>query len=39
LDELETMGVVGPAQGGGKERDVLVSGDDEDTTEEEDSQV
>ena len=37
LDELETMGVVGPAQGGGKERDVLVSGDDEDTTEEEDS--
>ena len=37
LDELETMGVVGPAQGGGKERDVLVSGDDEDTTEDEDA--
>ncbi len=36
LDELETMGVVGPAQGGGKERDVLVSGDD--AVDDEDSQ-
>ncbi len=29
LDQLEAMGVVGPSQGGGKERDVLVSEDDE----------
>jgi S-DNA-T family DNA segregation ATPase FtsK/SpoIIIE len=36
LDELETMGVVGPAQGGGKERDVLVSGDG--AVDDEDSQ-
>ena len=28
LDQLEEMGVVGPSQGGGKERDVLVSEDD-----------
>lgn len=32
LDQLEDMGVVGPSQGGGKERDVLVS--EEDFTEE-----
>jgi len=30
LDQLEEMGVVGPSQGGGRERDVLVSEDDED---------
>ena len=36
LDELETMGVVGPAQGGGKERDVLVSADEDDSIENED---
>ena len=36
LDELETMGIVGPAQGGGKERDVLVSSDDDSTENEED---
>jgi S-DNA-T family DNA segregation ATPase FtsK/SpoIIIE len=36
LDELETMGVVGPAQGGGKERDVLVSADGDDSIENED---
>ena len=30
LDQLEDMGVVGPSQGGGKERDVLVSPTDED---------
>ena len=30
LDQLEEMGVVGPSQGGGKERDVLVSPTDED---------
>jgi S-DNA-T family DNA segregation ATPase FtsK/SpoIIIE len=29
LDQLEEMGVVGPSQGGGKERDVIVSEDDE----------
>ena len=29
LDQLEEMGVVGPSQGGGKERDVLVSPTDE----------
>ena len=29
LDSLEEMGVVGPALGGGRERDVLISGDDE----------
>ena len=28
LDQLEEMGVVGPSQGGGRERDVLVSGED-----------
>jgi S-DNA-T family DNA segregation ATPase FtsK/SpoIIIE len=28
LDQLEDMGVVGPSQGGGKERDVLISEDD-----------
>ena len=28
LDQLEEMGIVGPSQGGGKERDVLVSEDD-----------
>ena len=30
LDQLEEMGVVGPSQGGGKERDVLLSPMDED---------
>ncbi len=30
LDQLEEMGVVGPSQGGGKERDVLASDDEED---------
>ncbi|MBK7456679.1 MAG: DNA translocase FtsK [Anaerolineales bacterium] len=34
LDQLEEMGVVGPSQGGGKERDVLVS--EEDMMDEED---
>jgi DNA segregation ATPase FtsK/SpoIIIE, S-DNA-T family len=29
VDELEEMGVVGPAQGGGREREVLVSRDEE----------
>lgn len=28
LDQLEKMGVVGPSQGGGREREVLLSGDD-----------
>ncbi|HKY54591.1 MAG TPA: DNA translocase FtsK [Anaerolineales bacterium] len=31
LDQLEEMGVVGPSQGGGKERDVLLSPMDEDS--------
>jgi len=31
LDQLEEMGVVGPSQGGGKERDVLVTETDEET--------
>lgn len=30
LDQLEELGVVGPSQGGGRERDVLVSETDED---------
>ena len=30
LDQLEEMGVVGPSQGGGKERDVLLAPTDED---------
>jgi S-DNA-T family DNA segregation ATPase FtsK/SpoIIIE len=29
LDQLEEMGIVGPSQGGGRERDVLVSEDEE----------
>jgi S-DNA-T family DNA segregation ATPase FtsK/SpoIIIE len=33
LDQLEEMGVVGPSQGGGKERDVLVSEEDLDLEE------
>ncbi len=30
LDQLEDLGVVGPSQGGGRERDVLVGPDDDD---------
>ena len=38
IDELEAMGVVGPAMGGGKEREVLLGPeDDEDGEEDEDS--
>ncbi len=33
LDQLEAMGVVGPSQGGGKERDVLLGPLDEDEAE------
>ena len=33
IDELEEMGVVGPSQGGGRERDVLIRDDDEDDLE------
>jgi S-DNA-T family DNA segregation ATPase FtsK/SpoIIIE len=29
LDQLEDMGIVGPSQGGGRERDVLIDPDDE----------
>ena len=35
IDELEEMGVVGPSQGGGRERDVLVNDDEEDEFSEE----
>ena len=35
LDQLEEMGVVGPSQGGGKERDVLLGPLDEEETSEE----
>jgi S-DNA-T family DNA segregation ATPase FtsK/SpoIIIE len=34
LDQLEEMGVVGPSQGGGKERDVLLGPLDEETPQE-----
>jgi S-DNA-T family DNA segregation ATPase FtsK/SpoIIIE len=33
VDELEEMGVIGPAQSGGKEREVLIDPDDADPTE------
>jgi S-DNA-T family DNA segregation ATPase FtsK/SpoIIIE len=33
LDQLEEMGVVGPSQGGGKERDVLASETDDEETD------
>jgi S-DNA-T family DNA segregation ATPase FtsK/SpoIIIE len=29
IDELEELGVVGPSQGGGREREVLIGPDDE----------
>jgi S-DNA-T family DNA segregation ATPase FtsK/SpoIIIE len=35
LDQLEEMGIVGPSQGGGRERDVLIDPDDEFEEEEE----
>jgi len=34
LDQLEELGVVGPSQGGGKERDVLLAPLDEDELQE-----
>ena len=33
IDQLEEMGIVGPSQGGGREREVLVSDDDDDDLE------
>jgi len=33
LDQLEEMGIVGPSQGGGRERDVLLEGNDEELAE------
>jgi S-DNA-T family DNA segregation ATPase FtsK/SpoIIIE len=33
MDELEDMGVVGPSQGGGKDREVLMTGEEEPETE------
>lgn len=35
LDQLEDLGVVGPSQGGGRERDVLVDVDDDDMDDDE----
>ena len=35
LDELEEMGIVGPSQGGGRDREVLVDAQDEDEDEDE----
>ena len=29
LDELEEMGIVGPSQGGGKDREVMIDADDD----------
>lgn len=37
IDELEALGVVGPAQGGGREREVLWSPDDADLGDEKDT--
>jgi hypothetical protein len=33
LDQLEEMGIVGAAQGGGRERDVMVNRDDGDDSD------
>jgi hypothetical protein len=33
MDELEEMGVVGPSVGSGRDREVLVDGDDSDERE------
>jgi S-DNA-T family DNA segregation ATPase FtsK/SpoIIIE len=35
LDQLEEMGIVGESQGGGRERDVLIGPDDDDTDKDE----
>jgi len=35
LDQLEELGVVGPSQGGGRERDVMVDPEDEELDDEE----
>ncbi|MDR3574049.1 MAG: DNA translocase FtsK [Anaerolineaceae bacterium] len=39
IDELEGLGIVGPAQPGGREREVLVSRDEDDEGEEEDKDL
>jgi DNA segregation ATPase FtsK/SpoIIIE, S-DNA-T family len=39
IDQLEEMGVVGPSQGGGREREVLLSDEDEDDSENQESDV
>jgi S-DNA-T family DNA segregation ATPase FtsK/SpoIIIE len=36
MDELEEMGIVGPSQGGGREREVLVDPDDYDQVDDSD---
>ena len=30
MDELEDLGIVGPSQGGGRERDILIDFDEDD---------
>jgi S-DNA-T family DNA segregation ATPase FtsK/SpoIIIE len=37
IDELEDLGVVGPSQGGGREREVLIGPDDRDEVDEQDA--
>jgi hypothetical protein len=39
LDELETLGIVGPAQGGGRERDVLAASEEGDKMDDEDGSL
>jgi DNA segregation ATPase FtsK/SpoIIIE, S-DNA-T family len=39
LDELETLGIVGPAQGGGRERDVLIAPEEGDKMDNEDGSL
>jgi S-DNA-T family DNA segregation ATPase FtsK/SpoIIIE len=39
IDELEELGVVGPSQGGGKERDVLIDPDEEWSADDLDSET
>ncbi len=38
IDQLEALGIVGPSQGGGREREVLVPPDDEDETGDQDEE-
>ena len=38
IDQLETLGVVGPSQGGGREREVLLPPEEEEESEADDDQ-